>query len=545
MRPQLRVVPDALVGPILEEAKRILAEIGVEVRGQRMRQLLLDRGLKMARTADAAERILFPPEVVDRAIETTPKTFALYDRDGTPYTELGGDKVHFVPGSSGLHILDHRTGETRHSNTRDFIEYVRIADGLKHLGYLATAFSTNDIEPQVSDAWRLYLVMTNSRRPVVSGAFTEHGVPRMAQMMQLFRRDKADLVQRPMSIFTVTATGFFRYSEDSCQNLLDCAEFGIPVEIVPVTLMGLIAPVTLVGATVMHVADVLAGLTMAQIVRPGTPILFGGAPATFHMKTAMSPMAAIEALHLNVAYVEIAKHLKLPTQGYMALGEGKYLDAQAGAETFGGALLAAIAGMNSVSGPGMLDYVLTFSLEKLVFDDELCGQALHFCRDLKVLEDLPTVGLVRQLLAGQAPAHGPSYAQLLAQGTVPARGGVRPQQPRELDAGGQQEPGSAREGGGRATAERLHLPAARPADRCGAHPAHQGGDEHRVSRCPRPCRRCCTPARPPRRSGTAGARGVPPQRGWREAVRPRRVRYAARLAAPAPSASRARSGRST
>jgi len=82
----------------------------------------------------------------------------------------------------------------------------------------------------------------------------------------------------------------------------------------------------------------------------------------------------------------------------MALGEGKYLDAQAGAETFGGALLAAIAGMNSVSGPGMLDYVLTFSLEKLVFDDELCGQALHFCRDLKVLEDLPTVGLVRQLL---------------------------------------------------------------------------------------------------------------------------------------------------
>lgn len=398
MRPQLRVVPDSLVVPILDEAKRILAEIGVEVRGQRMRELLLDSGLKMARTADAAERVLFPPEIVERAIETAPKTFPLYDRDGAPYTALGGNKVHFVPGSSGLHILDHRTGETRHSKTRDFIEYVRIADGLKHLGYLATAFSTNDIEPQVSDAWRLYLVMMNSRKPVVSGAFTEHGVPRMAEMMQLCRRDKADLIQRPMSIFTVTATGFFRYSEDSCQNLLDCAEFGVPVEIVPVTLMGLIAPVTLVGATVMHVADVLAGLTMAQIVRPGTPILFGGAPATFHMKTAMSPMAAIEALHLNVAYVEIAKHLNLPTQGYMALGEGKFLDAQAGAETFGGALLAAISGMNSVSGPGMLDYVLTFSLEKLVFDDELCGQALHFCRDLKVMDDLPTVDLVRQLL---------------------------------------------------------------------------------------------------------------------------------------------------
>ena len=148
----------------------------------------------------------------------------------------------------------------------------------------------------------------------------------------------------------------------------------------------------------MHVADVLAGLTMAQMVRPGTPVLFGGAPATFHMKTAMSPMAAIETLHLNAAYVEIAKHLRLPTQSYMALSEGKFLDAQAGAETFAGALLAAISGVNSVSGPGMLDYVLTFSVEKLVFDDELCGQALHFCHDFSVMDDLPTVELVRQLL---------------------------------------------------------------------------------------------------------------------------------------------------
>ena len=398
MRPQLRVLPDQLIDPILDEAKRILAEIGVEVRGAALRQRLLDHGLKLSRATDDTERILFPPEVVDRAIETTPKRFALHDRDGAAYTELGGDKVHFVPGSSGLYVLDHRSGETRLATTRDFIEYVRVAEGLKNLGYLATAFSTNDIEPMVSDAWRLYLLLTNSARPVVSGAFSEHGVKRMAEMMRLFRRDTADLVARPMSIFTVTATGFYRYSEDSCQNLLDCIESGIPIEIVPVTLMGLIAPVTPVGAVVMHVADVLAGLTMAQLVKPGTPLLFGGAPATFHMKTAMSPMAAIETLRLDVAYIEVARRLGLPTQSYMALGEGKFLDAQAGAETFAGALLAAISGVNSVSGPGMLDYVLTFSLGKLVFDDELCGQALHFCRDLDVREDLPTRDLVRELL---------------------------------------------------------------------------------------------------------------------------------------------------
>jgi trimethylamine--corrinoid protein Co-methyltransferase len=220
-------------------------------------------------------------------------------------------------------------------------------------------------------------------------------------MMQLFRDGADDLRARPMSIFTITATGNFRYSEDSCQNLIDCVEAGIPVEIVPVTLMGLIAPVTLIGATVFHTIDVLAGITMAQVIRPGAPVLFGGAPATFHMKIASSPMAAIEALQLDVAYVAVAKSLGLPTQSYMALSDAKTLDAQAGAETFGSALLAALAGVNSVSGPGMLDFLLVFSLPKLVFDDAMCGQVLHFVREVRELNDLPVHELVNQLMADQ------------------------------------------------------------------------------------------------------------------------------------------------
>ncbi|HET7182007.1 MAG TPA: trimethylamine methyltransferase family protein, partial [Candidatus Limnocylindrales bacterium] len=195
--------------------------------------------------------------------------------------------------------------------------------------------------------------------------------------------------------------GNFRYSEDSCQNLIDCVEAGIAVEIVPVTLMGLIAPVTVVGATVFHTVDVLAGITMAQIVRPGAPVLFGGAPAAFHMKIASSPMSAVEALQLDVAYVEVAKSLGFVTQSYMGLSEAKTLDAQAGAETFGSALLAALAGVNSVSGPGMLDFLLVFSLPKLLLDDELCGQALRLVRDVRVVEDLPTRALVDEVLANQ------------------------------------------------------------------------------------------------------------------------------------------------
>ncbi len=399
MRPSLNMLAPELIERIVDEAKRVLAEVGMEIRGAEMRRRLLEAGLP---TNATGERVLFPRAVVERAIADAPRAFTLYTRDGEPHADLGGDRVHFVPGSSGLKTLDHRTGGVRLANSTDFVEYVRLADGLEHIAYLATAFSTNeDIEPQVSDAWRLYMTLTNSKKPVVSGAFTEHGVGRMVEMMQLFRTDRADLIARPMSIFTITATGNFRYSEDSCQNLIDCVEAGIPVEIVPVTLMGLIAPVTTVGATVFHTVDVLAGITMAQVIKPGAPVLFGGAPATFHMKVASSPMSAIEALQLDAAYVAVAKTLELPCQSYMALSDGPILDAQAGAETFGSALIAALAGVNSVSGPGMLDFLLVFSLPKLVFDNEMCGQALRFVREIKPIDDLPVGALIDQLMADQ------------------------------------------------------------------------------------------------------------------------------------------------
>ena len=396
MRPTLNIISDDLITRIVDEAKRIMAETGMDIRGPKLHERLLEHGLK---TDSSGQRILFPADVVERAIASAPESFTLYDRDGLPHAELGGYHVNFVPGSSGLKILDHRTGQARLSNSTDFIEYVRLADGLEHIGYLATAFSTNkDIEPQVSDAWRLYMSLVTSRRSVASGAFSENGVPRMAEMLRLFRSDDAEMIQKPQSVFTITATGNFRYGEDSCQNMLDCVEAGIPIEVVPVTLMGLIAPVTLVGALVFHCVDVLTGLTMAQIIRPGHPVLFGGAPATFHMKAASSPMAAIEAQRLDCAYVAIARSLGLPSQAYMALSDGKVLDAQAGGETFSSALLAALAGVNSVAGPGMLDFVLTFSLPKLVIDNEFCGQALHFVRDTVEMEDLPTAGLVSDLL---------------------------------------------------------------------------------------------------------------------------------------------------
>jgi trimethylamine--corrinoid protein Co-methyltransferase len=106
----------------------------------------------------------------------------------------------------------------------------------------------------------------------------------------------------------------------------------------------------------------------------------------------------VEALQVYCGYAQVAKHLKLPCQAYMALSDSKFNDPQAGMETGVGAFLAAAAGINSVSGPGMLEYVNCFSLEKLVFDDEIVAHARRFVRPIEVRGDLPAGALMDELV---------------------------------------------------------------------------------------------------------------------------------------------------
>jgi trimethylamine--corrinoid protein Co-methyltransferase len=163
-------------------------------------------------------------------------------------------------------------------------------------------------------------------------------------------------------------------------------------------LSGFMAPVTLVGTLVMHAAETLSGYVIGQLAAPGAPILWGGSPAVFDVRYETTPMGAVETMMIDCAYNEIGKHLGLPTQAYISLSDSKLLDAQAGLESGMGAVLAAASGINTISGPGMLDFESCQSLEKLVVDDAICGMALRLARGVEPREDFPALPRFEELL---------------------------------------------------------------------------------------------------------------------------------------------------
>jgi trimethylamine--corrinoid protein Co-methyltransferase len=137
---------------------------------------------------------------------------------------------------------------------------------------------------------------------------------------------------------------------------------------------------------------------ISQLARAGTPVLWGASPAFFDVRYETTPMGSVATMMTDCACNEIGKSLGLPTQAYIGLSDAKDLDAQAGLESSMGATLAALAGINSISGPGMLDFESCFSIEKLVVDNEICGMALRMLRGIEPREDFPSAPIFEELL---------------------------------------------------------------------------------------------------------------------------------------------------
>jgi trimethylamine--corrinoid protein Co-methyltransferase len=386
---------DGEISRAIGEAGEVLARIGVEFHGDEALAVLGDHGACVDR---AGRRACLPTAMVERAIEHAPARVPLYDVLGTRTHDIGGDRTYFAPGSAAMRVLDPETERLRPPTTADYVRYVQVASGLPHLAAQSTAFIPADVHERISDSYRLYLSLFFGRKPVVTGTFTPHGLPVMLDLMLAVRGTPDRLRSSPLAMFTCCPTSPLKWSADACRTLVDCARAGVPVEIVPMPLAGFTAPVTLRGLVVQHAAEVLSGLILHQLAGRGAPALYGGSSAIFDIRHETTPMGAIETMMRACACAQMGRALGLPTQAYIALSDAKRLDAQAGAETAMGAALAALARVNQVSGPGMLDMESGFSLEKLVLDDQICGMALQMRRAREAEEEGSIVPIVEELL---------------------------------------------------------------------------------------------------------------------------------------------------
>jgi len=396
MRPKLRFLEMELIDRIVDEARAVLAEIGVEIQDDEARALFVDHG---AADGGPDGRVRITSEMIDQALQAAPSSFKLYNLLGERTHDFSGAAVHFTPASSAILVLDDVTGEARSPVTSDYLKYAKVVAGLPGIHAQSTAFIPTDVDGRISDAYRLFLSLSTCEKPVVTGAFSVEGFALMRDLLLAVRRSEQALIEKPLAIFSCCPTSPLKWTHAGSAGLMDCARAAIPVEIVPVPLSGLMAPVTMVGTLIQHTAEVLSGVVMGQLVRPGTPMLFGGCPAIFDIRYETAPMGAVESMMIACGAAEIGRRLGLPTQGYIGLSDAKIPDAQAGLETAMGTTLAALSCFDNISGPGMLDFINCHSTAKMVVDHEICAMVGRLRRGVEPRDDFPSRALIQELLS--------------------------------------------------------------------------------------------------------------------------------------------------
>jgi len=369
MRPKLELLDKPLIERILGEAFQLIEDPGVRV-APYVVELLCSAGV---RVTDGVAHI--PEALARQRLDLAPHEFYLYDRNGKRAVHYGGDDVHFDPGSSCLNILDPETQQGRPAMAADLVRLVQVAAMLPQFAAQSTAMVCNDVPPEIGDWYRLLLVLWYSEKPVVTGAFSASSLHTLLELLAIDSGGREALRDKPRAVFDVCPSPPLNWSEFASQNLVDLAREGAPAEIVSMPLAGATAPVTLAGSVVQHAAECISGITIHQLAQPGAPIVWGGAPAIFDMRTGKTPMGAIETAMLDIACAQVGKYLGLPTHTYMVAGDGRVVDAQVEMESGMSAVLGALAGINMISGAGMLDFLACQSIEKLVIDAEAIASA--------------------------------------------------------------------------------------------------------------------------------------------------------------------------
>ncbi len=381
MQPKMELLSQELVGRVLDEAYQLMMNPGIKVQSAEARHLLAEAG---AEVSPDSEIVKIPQKVAEKALETVPHVFTVYDRHGQAAVTYGGDVVQFDPGSSGVHIFDPETLEHKTSYANDLARVVKIAEMLPQYDAQSTAIVCNEIPKQVGDLYRLYVVLLHSIKPIVTGSFSIKTLDAMIEMLAIFAGGRKELADKPQAVFDVCPSPPLIWSEFGSQNLIELARAGVPAQMVSMPLAGGAGPVTLIGSVVQHAAECLSGITIHQLAKAGAPIVWGGAPAIFDMRKGSTPFGAVETAMIDASYAQVGKSLGLPTHAYLGASDSKLIDAQAGLESVMTGMIGALAGINMISGAGMLDFLACQSPEKLVVDAEAIGMIKRLLGGMKV-----------------------------------------------------------------------------------------------------------------------------------------------------------------
>jgi len=390
----LAVLSDEQLATISAATFALLRDVGVCVPSAEVRALLVGAGARCD-----GERVALAPGLVRDCLAQVPRSFSICGRCAPAAVTIGDGRTHIQPMVGRLHILD-RDGTTRRTTLDDVGRIVALCERLGSYDVLhggAVMPHIEGIPDALAPVAGFLQTLRHTTKPfkgTCRGADAARACISLARVV-------AEATGVPFALHTTCNTvSPLTLPRDMSAGALEYIRAGWPVDFASEPQMGATSPVTLAATIVQTMAECLAGVVLAQVVNPGTPVLAGTVGAALDMRHATIALGGVEAALLNAAHAQVASHLGIPSRGTGPNTNAKALDFQAGYEKSLTTLVPVLAGIDLLFYPGTLEHAETVSLEALVLDDDLCSIALRAQRGIRVSDELLSFDLIRTVGPG-------------------------------------------------------------------------------------------------------------------------------------------------
>lgn len=379
------------VEKIHNASAEILAKTGVNFKSRKALDLFAAAG---ARVDFDLKRVWIPEVLLERALQDTTGHFRLWNRDGDRLIDLQDGQVrgHNVGGC--VRIFDFERGQARDASRSDLQQMTTLIDGLDNIHVARPVVYPRDFPVNMWDIYTAATILQYTDKPYGVTAYSLDNLAYVLELTSVIAGSLKDLIDKPFIWGSVCPDSPLSYNETTSNILMRYAEVGLPVAIAPCPIGGASSPVTLAGTLAQLNAEFLAGLTLAQLVRPGLDLKYTGRPMPMNMRTGHATFGSVEMGMMSAGLVHLSKRYKVCSDSYGLGTRSRGLDEQAAYEKALNGILVALAGADLIAAAGLLEDALTSSAEQLVIDNEILGMIFRAVRGIDVSSETLAVQTV-------------------------------------------------------------------------------------------------------------------------------------------------------
>ncbi len=394
LRPHISLLPEGQIAQIHEASLCVLSGVGVRVDSQRARQLLLAAGAP----AGDGGRVFVPPGLVDWAVRVAPSTLKVYDRQGRHAFTLGpgttGPQARFGIGVTCLYYQDPQSDAVTPFTRPLLASVVRLGGALPSFDLISTVGVVQDVDPAQCDLYAALEMVANTTKPLVILVADEAAFP---HVLDLLEHLCGNLTAKPFVVPYFNPITPLVINAGTADKMWRAIERGLPIIYSSYGMAGATTPITPAGTLVLLHAELLAGLTLSQLMKEGTPVILGCLPAYFDMR-GMGSFYDAHSYWINLACAEMMAHYDLPHAGTSGSGIGWGPDPIAFGHQWINHLTSCLSKVGLVPFVGDSLGSKAFSPVLAVYANEVIAQARRLARGVSLddisadLEEIARVG---------------------------------------------------------------------------------------------------------------------------------------------------------